>query len=230
MSTKIYFTADTHFGHKRTLQLSRRPFKNTEEMDNEIISRWNATVTQDDTVYHLGDFGLAQNVWKLNAKEIYLLPGNYDDKDTLHTIQRDPRVIIIPPNTKVGFQAGNSCRRFKLVHEPDEANNPEDYYLFGHIHKLQMIKRNGLNVGVDCHHFFPLSLEDVFFYMTAITQHYDHNVFMDTLGEPQPQPSKCKRCKKQMSAHVKQNPDFCADCATHEEITQLIAIYDKEIL
>ena len=33
----IYFTADTHFGSKRTLELSKRPFKDTDEMDNYII-------------------------------------------------------------------------------------------------------------------------------------------------------------------------------------------------
>lgn len=228
--TNIYFTADTHFGHERTWHLSVRPFKSVAEMDDEIVSRWNNTVTSEDTVYHLGDFGEAYYIHRLKGKEILFLPGNYDDENTIKELYKDPRVTIIEPNTKIGFQVGKSHRQFKLIHEPDEADNPNDFYLFGHIHNKQMIKRNGLNVGTDCHHFYPISIDDVFFYRTAITQHYDHNVFMDTLGEPQPEPPKCKRCKKQMSAHVKQNPDFCSDCATQEEMVQLIEIYGKEIL
>jgi hypothetical protein len=46
-----------------------------------------------------------------------------------------------------------------------------------------MVKRNGLNVGVDCHQFTPIDLSVVKFYYDAITKHYDHNVFMPVLGE-----------------------------------------------
>ena len=51
--------------------------------------------------------------------------------------------------------------------------------MFGHIHKLQMVKKNGLNVGVDCHNFKPISLEEVLWYKNAIENHYDINVFCE---------------------------------------------------
>lgn len=54
---KFFFTSDTHFGEQRTLELSRRPFQNTAEMDKTIIDNWNKKVGKDDVVYHLGDFG-----------------------------------------------------------------------------------------------------------------------------------------------------------------------------
>jgi hypothetical protein len=41
-----------------------------------------------------------------------------------------------------------------------------------------MVKRNGLNVGVDCHNFYPVSVETIVFYTVAIKKHYDENVFM----------------------------------------------------
>ena len=40
----IWFTSDTHFGAKRTLELSRRPFNTVREMDLEMISNWNKRV------------------------------------------------------------------------------------------------------------------------------------------------------------------------------------------
>ena len=67
---------------------------------------------------------------------------------------------------------------FYCSHKP--LNNSKNLFnLFGHIHKLQMVKRNGLNVGTDCHNFYPIDLETVLFYKDAIKNVYDENVFMD---------------------------------------------------
>ena len=63
-----FFTSDQHFGSERTLQLSKRPFKSTDEMDRVIIDRFNSKVTNDDIVIHLGDFGDFNKVKELNGK------------------------------------------------------------------------------------------------------------------------------------------------------------------
>lgn len=34
---QTWFTADTHFGHGRVMELSRRPFGNVSEMDEALI-------------------------------------------------------------------------------------------------------------------------------------------------------------------------------------------------
>ena len=51
----IFFTGDTHFAHRRIIELAKRPFTTVEEMDEVMIKRWNAVVTANDVVYHLGD-------------------------------------------------------------------------------------------------------------------------------------------------------------------------------
>ena len=53
----IYFIADPHFGHENILKLCDRPFSSVEEMDELLIRRWNETVSDEDTVYLLGDLG-----------------------------------------------------------------------------------------------------------------------------------------------------------------------------
>jgi calcineurin-like phosphoesterase family protein len=50
--------------------------------------------------------------------------------------------------------------------------------IFGHIHEKCKVKRFGLNVGVDAHHFYPVAKEEVEFYLYAILHYYDSEVFM----------------------------------------------------
>lgn len=81
---KIFFTSDNHFGHERVIRFDNRPFATVEEMDAEMIRRWNAKVGKGDLVYVLGDM-----IWKtrnddapgliksLNG-QIILIKGNHD--------------------------------------------------------------------------------------------------------------------------------------------------------
>lgn len=168
----IYFTSDTHFNQQRTLGFSRRPFDSVEHMNRKLIENWNNTVTQNDTIYHLGDFGDI-NYRKYLKGRIILMCGNYELKDyTLEELNNNFEVISQPTQITLNKQ------EFYLVHEPIE-QHPYKFNLFGHIHKLQMVKRNGLNIGVDCHNFSPISLDEVLWYKNAIENHYDDNVFCE---------------------------------------------------
>jgi len=171
----VFFTADTHFGSERVIHWSQRPFSTAAEMDNRIIANWNNIVTNQDTVYHLGDFGELDKLTELNGQIIFL-PGNADTPEMVDVIAAS--CDVIDPNTVITLEDDN----FQLVHEPDEAQPSDNFYLFGHIHKLQMVKRNGLNVGVDCHNFCPIPSETVLFYRNAILNAYDENVYLETLG------------------------------------------------
>lgn len=56
-----WFTADTHFGHTRVIDLNGRPFADANTIDEAIIAAWNTRVEPDDTVWHLGDFALGRD-------------------------------------------------------------------------------------------------------------------------------------------------------------------------
>lgn len=51
----VYFIADTHFSEENIILYENRPFKNTEEMDSGLASRWNQVVNNNDDVFVLGD-------------------------------------------------------------------------------------------------------------------------------------------------------------------------------
>lgn len=72
----IYFIADTHFGDERIRRYENRPFDDARAMDRELIRRWNGTVSPEDTVYVLGDWGHLSPVLVNGTK--YLVRGNHD--------------------------------------------------------------------------------------------------------------------------------------------------------
>lgn len=187
--SKVWFTSDTHFGSERTLTLSKRPFASVKEMDREMIKNWNEIVNEDDVVYHLGDFGDYERVKDLNGN-IILLFGNYERQDN---VSKDYIIKLGFSDVETGFNITKIFNYIKskiysedklylnMSHEPSNINNyfcKNEFNIFGHIHKLQMVKRLGLNVGVDCHNFKPIDLDTVLFYRNAIRNFYDEEVFM----------------------------------------------------
>lgn len=81
---KIFFTSDLHIGHVNVIRFDNRPFKTVEEMDEELIARWNKKVGPDDVVYVLGDLiwktrnGDAVDILKRLNGRIVLIKGNHD--------------------------------------------------------------------------------------------------------------------------------------------------------
>lgn len=177
-----FFTADTHFGSERTRELSKRPFATIEEMDKTFINNWNNVVGKADIVYHIGDFGEYKHLKELNGKIILIL-GNYEKKEMKEKFNNNfaqyKNYLISLGFYEVyenNLQINIKNRTLNLTHEPlDCVKNMMN--LFGHIHKLQLVKSFGLNVGIDGHNFTPLDECDVEFYLNAIKNYYDKNVF-----------------------------------------------------
>ena len=55
---RIFFTADTHFGHKNIIRYCQRPFVDVDEMNEILITNWNNVVGKEDIIFHLGDFAM----------------------------------------------------------------------------------------------------------------------------------------------------------------------------
>lgn len=80
---KRFYISDLHIGHDNILKYDNRPFKNADEMEDEIVRRWNNVVCAEDIVYVLGDM-----CWKVERKwidfvsrlngNIVLIKGNHD--------------------------------------------------------------------------------------------------------------------------------------------------------
>jgi calcineurin-like phosphoesterase family protein len=84
-----FLVSDTHFGHAGVCKFTHpddptvklRPWDTPEEMDEEMIRRWNDRVRPNDKVYHLGDVVINRKALptlaRLNGDKV-LIRGNHD--------------------------------------------------------------------------------------------------------------------------------------------------------
>ena len=153
-NTKVFFTSDTHFGHKNILGYCNRPFADIVKMNRELIAKWNATVSINDVIYHLGDFALTKGneaqmiLSKLNGFKI-LVKGNHD-KD-MHTM------------AAMGFDAvcGEAWHKdYKWRHIPWKLTKGQKG-LCGNVHEKWTRVGNLINVGVDRWDFTPRLLKEL---------------------------------------------------------------------
>jgi calcineurin-like phosphoesterase family protein len=84
----VFLVSDTHFGHAGVCRFTRndgvtklRPWDDPNEMDEEMVRRWNDRVRPNDKVYHLGDAVINRKALKtlarLNGDKV-LIRGNHD--------------------------------------------------------------------------------------------------------------------------------------------------------
>ena len=148
----LFFTADEHYGHKNIIKYCNRPFKTTEEMDDEIIKRHNEVVNNDDVVVHGGDFTLKgsnqakEYISKLKGKHIFLM-GSHDkwllDTDYKYIWRKriDNQLIVV-------------CHYAFRVWEQSHYNS---WNLFGHSHSKLESQGKQHDIGVDNNDFYPIS-------------------------------------------------------------------------
>lgn len=154
----IYFTSDLHLGHKRIIELSKRPFSSIEEMDEEIINRFNSLVKAGDTVYDLGDTYFKNPrlyEGRLNGTAIRI-KGSHD-----HDI-KEPYMLVIKPQGLLDEYGEQIC--ITLCHyamRSWEKSHYASWALFGHHHGMLEPYGLSFDVGVDCWDYYPISLEQV---------------------------------------------------------------------
>ena len=83
MPNRVFVIADTHFGHKKvcSFESKTRPFSSVEEMNEEMVYRWNHVVKAHDIVWHLGDVLFGEHSFEILARlngVKKLVMGNHD--------------------------------------------------------------------------------------------------------------------------------------------------------
>lgn len=90
----IWFYSDPHFYHNNVIRYCSRPYATVEEMNEDLVRRWNTVVRPEDTVYCLGDFSMAFRAVELFSPRLMgnkiLIPGNHDFCHSYHKKSRKP--------------------------------------------------------------------------------------------------------------------------------------------
>ncbi len=169
-----FFTSDTHFGHANIIRFCNRPFKNVEEMDEALIENWNQVVSEDDTVFHLGDFAFGgSSVWKEIIPRlkghINLIIGNHDRKNLRQGYMSFFDMVV--PQLQIEIEDTS----IYLNHYPFLCYGGSYrgvWQLFGHVHsgpgadgldisRLRVLLPTQYDVGVDNNNFTPISYREV---------------------------------------------------------------------
>lgn len=180
----VFFTSDLHIGHDNAIFFDNRPFKNVEEMTEEIIRRWNEKVKPGDIVYVLGDMiwkmtnDQAKDVLKRLNGQIILIKGNHDRfvknadvKKLLAGVKEYDDIAVQLNNGKtVRVVLSHYFMPFYL------GARYSGYHLYGHFHNsqehrdalevIELLKNKGYRVeayNVGCMHwnYEPVTLDEI---------------------------------------------------------------------
>lgn len=177
-----YFTADLHLGHVNIIGYTGRPYRAVDDMDLDLVQRWNAAVSPDDEIWVLGDLAMGRIDDSLNLAELLagrkvLVPGNHDR--CWAGARRGRREQWLDRYADAGFEIVDrpdpitlSGQRTLLDHFPYEGDSrsqeryvehrPADrgeWLLHGHVHGKWRQCGRQINVGVDAWGGYPVSEE-----------------------------------------------------------------------
>lgn len=169
--SNIFFTSDTHFGHKKIISIGRgRPFETVEEHDEGLIENWNSIVKRGDRVYHNGDISFHKPeqtikiLRRLNG-QIFVQKGNHDPEDVLNTLLRENLIVGWRDIRDLQVGKGDDKQMIVMSHYPMVTWNRGHYgswMLHGHSHgNLADDGNTRLDVGVDVWNYHPVSYEQI---------------------------------------------------------------------
>lgn len=180
---RLFFIADTHIGHRNIIKHCKRPFLfdsskgfndksnlDVNWMNNDIVTKWNSVITDEDDVFVVGDFfyktknGTIKHILdSLNYRRLFLVEGNHDHRGVLGAaylreyftdIQDRFEIRVREPELNADYQT------IVLDHYPMLSWNHmgrDAWHLYGHVHtNLPYFGKDGhphpnaIEIGYDC--------------------------------------------------------------------------------
>lgn len=157
---RIFITSDTHFGHHNIIEYEARPFQDVEEMNHELIKRWNQVVGPKDLVYFLGDFGMGRSaflrevLFNLNG-QISIVRGNHDDSLTKLI---EIGFSLVADQLDLEYMG----MMFIFTHQPQLLMHSDGVVnIHGHIHGKTQFTDGKINVSTDAWDYKPVELKQL---------------------------------------------------------------------
>lgn len=178
-----WFWSDPHFGHKNIIGFCNRPYADVQQMNDDLIFKYNSCVQPGDTSWCMGDFAFLPDnkkrdiIKQLNGYKILIL-GNHDidhrrEEDLWAAVQRYEAMGF----DEVYVEGEIEFQGYRLRHHPGYDGRPS---ICGHVHDyfkstavtppaVHMNRRDlswkevcvptvNVNVGVDVWDYAPVTL------------------------------------------------------------------------
>ena len=132
---KKFYIADWHYDHANILSFDSRKFTDVNEMNKELVRRWNSVVAPEDIVYSLGDMFWCKSsdalpiLDALNGQK-FLIRGNHDRTKDSKFINKFVKVTDY-------LEVEDGDKNIVLCHYPIPCFKNHYYgwyHLYGHIH------------------------------------------------------------------------------------------------
>lgn len=180
-----WLTSDLHIGHANIVTYCDRPYADVDEMNADLVRRWNERVASGDVVYILGDLALGKLeeslaiVGTLNGTKI-LVPGNHDRMFRCQGTKWTnvcKRYISAGVDSIAGEQielviGGHQTLACHFPYAGDSKDGHEDRFadhrpkgngrlVHGHTHGKWRCNGNMVDVGVDAWGGYPVRFAEV---------------------------------------------------------------------
>lgn len=183
--SKKFITADWHLGEDR-LELMGRPFASKQHHINHLTAEYNMIVHEEDLVYINGDAIYQHSpeslplIAKFNGRKI-LIRGNHDRVFTDEQLKPYfEQIIPEGDGIEIDITAANgTVIPCYITHYPTQGR-ADRFNLVGHIHSAWKFQKNMVNIGVDTQGYRPVNLDRVPFFLDAISNFYDADVWVST--------------------------------------------------
>ena len=168
---KVFFTSDEHFGHKNVIEYNSRPYKSVEEMDADLIDRFNKKVPKDGFTIHGGDFSLIggnrarvmqRYVNNLNGTHLFLMGShdrwlnNQDAHEMVELMINKQKIVV--------------CHYAMRVWPASHYNS---WMLYGHSHGGLPSEGKSYDIGVDNNWYNPVSYEEIVEIMAGLPDNFN---------------------------------------------------------
>lgn len=180
----IWFTSDSHYNHGNICKAtsnwedksSTRDFESLQAMNDEIVNQINSRVSEDDYLFHLGDFSFGGPEYvkefrdRINCKNVHLILGNHDWRinenleNTQSVFSSVQEYLFL---TVFSADQESTKHRFVICHYPIASWNGMCHgviHLHGHLHlpnTLRLHETMAMDVGVDGNNWAPISMQEV---------------------------------------------------------------------
>lgn len=137
----IYYISDLHLGHSNIINMCNRPYSDVEQMNEDLINKWNNIVKKNDIIYLLGDFSMKlsnekslEYLKRLNGIK-YFIKGNHDKWSFLKEAKERGLIQDYFDSYK---EINDNGRFVILCHYPLVTWNGmyrNSFHIYGHVHQ-----------------------------------------------------------------------------------------------